>query len=114
MRADPSYESFTHRHHSYTRRGHYADQLERIFELFPRDHVHVIDSEAFFARPAQEYRALTDFLRLRPFPARQLRPAQRAARSPMAPRIQGMLEDHFAPHNKRLAGLLDWRPEWPR
>jgi hypothetical protein len=114
MRADPSYESFTHRHHSYTCRGHYADQLERIFELFPRDHVHVIDSEAFFARPAQEYRALTDFLRLRPFQLASFGQHNARPGTPMAPRIQGMLEDHFAPHNKRLAGLLDWRPEWPR
>jgi hypothetical protein len=25
-----------------------------------------------------------------------------------------MLEDDFAPHNKRLAELLDWAPQWPR
>ena len=115
MRADLTYESFTHRHHSYTHRGHYADQLERIFGLFPREQVHVIDSEAFFARPAQEYRALTDFLGLRSFRAGQLRPAQRAPRRRPWPRApSGMLDDHFAPHNKRLAELLDWAPQWPR
>jgi hypothetical protein len=114
MRADPSYESFTHRHHSYTRRGHYADQLERIFELFPRDHVHVMDSEAFFARPAQEFHALTDFLGLRAFQPASFGQHNARPGTLMAPQIQDMLEDHFAPHNKRLAGLLDWRPEWPR
>jgi len=25
-----------------------------------------------------------------------------------------MLEEHYAVHNKRLAELLDWPPEWPR
>ena len=85
MRADPAYESFTHRHHSYTRRGHYADQLERIFGLFPREQVHVMDSEAFFARPAQEYEELTGFLGLRALPAGQLRAAQRTPRHPHGP-----------------------------
>jgi hypothetical protein len=32
----------------------------------------------------------------------------------MAPGTQRMLEDHFAPHNKRLAELLDWGQPWPR
>ncbi len=75
MRADPAYESFTHRHHSYTRRGHYADQLERIFGLFPREQVHVMDSEAFFERPEQEFREVTGLPRLAVLPAGQLRAA---------------------------------------
>jgi hypothetical protein len=31
----------------------------------------------------------------------------------MAPDTQRRLEDHFAPHNKRLAALLNWPPQWP-
>ena len=67
MRADVSYESFPHRHHSYRHRGHYADLLQRAFELFPREQVHVLDSEMFFGKPAQEYQRLLTFLGLRPF-----------------------------------------------
>ena len=62
MQADPRYESVAHRHHSYRRRGHYAEQLERTFRLFPREQVHVIDSEAFFAEPASEYERVLAFL----------------------------------------------------
>jgi hypothetical protein len=113
MRGDPAYESFTHRHHSYTRRGHYADQLERIFGLFPRRQVHVIDSEAFFSRPAEEYHSLTTFLGLHPHQPASFGQHNARPGSPMAPQTQRMLEDHFAPHNKRLAGLLDWDPQWP-
>src|ERR1700751_618216 len=54
MRDDPRYESFSHRHHSYLHRGHYAEQLERAFAPFPRSQVHVIDSEAYFGQPEQE------------------------------------------------------------
>ena len=114
MRADPAYESFTHRHHSYTRRGHYADQLERIFGLFPRAQVHVMDSEAFFARPEQEYRTLTDFLGLRPFEPASFGQHNARPGAAMAEGTQRMLEEHFALHNKRLAELLDWAPQWPR
>jgi hypothetical protein len=114
MRADPAYESFTHRHHSYTRRGHYADQLEQIFGLFPREQVHVMDSEAFFERPAQEYREVTDFLGLRPFQPASFGQHNARPGTPMDEGTQRMLEDHFAPHNKRLAALLDWAPQWPR
>jgi hypothetical protein len=114
MRADPAYESFTHRHHSYTRRGQYADQLERIFGLFPREQVHVMDSEAFFARPAQEYEELTGFLGLQPFQPASFGQHNARPGTPMAPGTQRTLEDHFAPHNKRLAELLDWAQPWPR
>ena len=107
MRADPTYESFTHRHHSYTRRGHYADQLEQIFGLFPREQVHVMDSEAFFARPAQEYHDLTEFLGLQPFQPASFGQHNARPGTPMAPGTQRRLEDHFAPHNKRLAALLE-------
>lgn len=114
MRDDPAYESFTHRHHSYTHRGHYADQLERVFSLVPRAQVHVLDSDTFFARPAQEYQRLTGFLGLRPYqPARF---GQHNARPGAAldPGLRRRLDDHFAPHNQRLAALLNWGPSWPR
>jgi sulfotransferase family protein len=113
MKADVSYESFCHRHHSYVRRGQYAEQLERAFSLFPPQQVHVIDSEKFFAQPAQEYDRLIAFLGLRPhrlagFGRHNARPGD-----PMQPHIQQRLEEHFAPHNQRLAALLGWPEQWP-
>jgi hypothetical protein len=114
MRHDLTYESFTHRHHSYVHRGHYADQLEQIFGLFPREQVHVVDSEAFFGQPAQEYQSLTTFLGLRPFQPVSFGQHNARPGTAMAPGTQARLEDHFAPHNKRLAALLDWAPGWPR
>jgi len=95
--ARPRLRELHHRHHSYTRRGHYADQLERIFGLFPREQVHVMDSEAFFARPAQEYEELTGFLGLRPFQPASFGQHNARPGTPMAPGTQRMLDDHFAP-----------------
>jgi hypothetical protein len=113
MRADMTYESFPHRHHSYTSRGHYADQLERIFGLFPRGQVHVIDSDVFFDQPAQEYQRLITFLGLRPFQPTSFGQHNARPGTPMAPDTQRLLQEHFAPHNKRLAALLNWAPQWP-
>ena len=36
MLADPDYQSFSHRHHAYVRRGQYAEQLHRLRQLLPR------------------------------------------------------------------------------
>jgi hypothetical protein len=113
IRADPAYESFAHRHHSYRHRGQYAEQLERVHEFFPRTQVHVIDSADYFSQPALEYQRLLVFLGLRPFEpgfaAANARPGP-----PMDDRCRRMLEEHFLPHDERLAKLLGRQPSWVR
>jgi hypothetical protein len=114
MRDDPTYESLSHRHHSYRHRGQYAEQFERAFALFPRERVYVIDSEAFFKQPAEEYRLLLEFLGLHPYEFRGF--AQHNARpgTPMEPRTRRLLEEHYAPHDERLARLLGRPLHWSR
>lgn len=111
MRDDLTYESFSHRHHSYRHRGHYAEQLERAFALIPRSQVHVIDSAEFFSQPAEEYARLIEFLGLRPFePAFQRRNARPG--EPMVEQTRRMLQEYFVPHDERLAKLLRRPPSW--
>jgi hypothetical protein len=112
MRDDPGYESFSHRHHSYHRRGHYAEQLERVFQFFPRAQVHVLDSETFFSEPAQTYRSLLAFLGLRPFELELFGRYNARPGSPMAPETRSVLEQYYAPHDERLAKLLGRSPSW--
>jgi Sulfotransferase domain len=112
MREDPAYESFSHRHHSYRHRGQYAEQFERAFALFPAEHIHVIDSEAFFLHPAAEYQRLTTFLGLREFELPGFARHNARAGAPMAPRTRQMLEEHYAPHDERLAKLLGRPLHW--
>jgi hypothetical protein len=114
MRDDPRYESFSHRHHSYRHRGHYAEQLERVFCYFGRDQVHIIDSEAFFSDPTREYRRLLAFLELgsrepASFGRHNARPG-----APMDQRTRGMLREYYRPHDERLASLLGREPCWVR
>lgn len=114
MLNDPRYESFSHRHHSYRHRGQYAEQLERALALFPGDRIHVIDSEAFFDQPAEEYRRLLAFLALHPFePPRFDRHNSRPG-APMEPQTRRMLAEHYAPHDERLSRLLGRPLSWSR
>jgi len=114
MRADLRYESFPHRHHSYRHRGHYADQLERVFELFPRERVHIIDSDAFFDDPASEFQRLRTFLGLKPFQPTGFGRHNAHPGPPMAPPTRRMLDEHFTARNQRLPALLGWSPRWVR
>lgn len=113
MRLDPRYESFSHRHHAYRRRGHYAEQLERVFRFFPRDRVHIVQSAAYFSSPAQEYRLVLEFLGLRPFEPPQFSRPKAHPGQPMAATTMSMLRRHYAPHDERLAQLLGRPLAWP-
>ena len=64
MASEPGYASYSHRHHAYRRRGDYVSQLQRFYELFPREQVHVVYSEDFFSRPEAEFARLCEFLGL--------------------------------------------------
>jgi hypothetical protein len=113
--ADPTYPSFSHRHHSYRIRGQYAEQLERLEGLFGRDRIHVVDSGDFFASPVPVYNGVLEFLGLPPLDhpvVRRLNSRPRPAPMPAAVRIA--LEDHYRPHNERLAKWLGREPSWCR
>jgi hypothetical protein len=112
MRADPRYESMPHRHHSYRHRGQYAEQLERVFALFPRTQVHIVQSEAFFAQPAEEYGKLLEFLGLHPFDDVNFGRYKARPGGAMSPETVAMLREHYAPHDERLAKLLGREPLW--
>jgi hypothetical protein len=112
MAADVTYESHAHRHHAYRRRGEYADQLERVFALFPRERVHVLDSEGYFAEPEREYAALLEFLELEPYLPRRFDRHNARPSKPMPGDTRDLLAEHYAPYEKRLADLLGRTPRW--
>ena len=112
MRRDLSYESFPHRHHSYRHRGHYADQLDRVYQHVPPARVHVIESEAFFAQPSLEYQRLLGFLGLRPFGPASFDRYNARPGEPMAAQVRQSLTEHYRPHDERLARLLGRPPVW--
>lgn len=112
MVADPTYQSHSHRHHAYTRRGHYAEQVTRMLEHFPAAQVHLVESESFFEQPERTYGQVLDFLDLPAtmpdsFDRWNARPS-----SPMADSTRARLRKHFEPHDEALAPLLGRTPAW--
>jgi Sulfotransferase domain len=112
--ADPRYVSHSHQHHAYRARGRYAEQLERLEQLFGRERVHVVDSGRFFADPRPVYDAVLDFLGLplRGYPAFERHNAR--PRSPMPDAVRAALDEHFLPYDERLTGWLGHEPSWRR
>lgn len=114
MRRDIRYESLPHRHHSYRHRGHYAEQLEHVLQLFGREQLHVIDSAAYFDEPAREYRELLAFLGLPPFEPAAFARFNARPGSLMQARTQKFLEEYYVPHDERLVKLLGRPLRWVR
>jgi hypothetical protein len=112
MRRDVDYQSLSHRHHAYCSRGQFAEQLSRIYQHYPREQVHVMQSESFFANPAAEFGRLTSFLGLQPWrpPAFEQHNARPSTSMPRQARQ--FLIEHFRQHNDALAELIGQRPAW--
>lgn len=66
MVEDPSFFSRDVMQYSYARRGLYADQLNRVLEVFPRERVMVISSEDMFDQPGVVVNSVLAFLEQQP------------------------------------------------
>jgi hypothetical protein len=109
---DPSYISKAHKHASYLARGNYARQLERWFDAFPREQVHIVRSEDLYQRSAETLSRVTAFLGISPVPSMPFAVHNQTSGPPLEPAIRRRLSEHFAPLNARLAELLGWDPGW--
>lgn len=114
MLSDPQLQGFSHRHHSYRRRGQYAEQLHRALAGIPRSDLHVVDSDDFFAEPERELTAVLDFLGLShrmpdSFGQWNARPG-----TGLADATRESLRDTFAPHDLALAEIVGRTPSWRR
>lgn len=110
--SEPRYRSFHHRYHAYFSRGLYADQLERWFSHFSRQHFLVLRSEDFFTQPAEVYARTLAFVGLDPFDPGSYEARNALSYDPLAPRLRARLEERFAEPNERLARLLGEELWW--
>lgn len=111
MVADPAYLSWPHRHQGYVHRGQYADQLERVLEVLPRERLHLIQSDDFFTEPAEVFARLTAFLEVSPTVPRHF-DRYNARPGSMSPQVRAHLEAHYRPHDERLGPILGTAPSW--
>lgn len=106
IRADPAYDSFPLRHHSYASRGLYIEQVQRLWALFPKEHVLVLCSEGLFTDPHAAMRLVTDFLGLEPLATQTFGRHKANTYRDMAERVRRRLAEHFAEPNQRLYRAL--------
>jgi hypothetical protein len=104
--------SLNHRHRLYVDRGQYAGQIRRLFELFGRERVHVLDSEAFFAEPEEQFARVLDFLELPSWQPAVFERHNARPRAPMAEPTRERLTRHFEPHDAELSTLLGRPLTW--
>jgi sulfotransferase family protein len=111
--ADPRYRSFHHQHHSYVARGHYAEQITKLWSLYPREQTLILRSEDFLADPAAGLAETVEFLGLPAFefPA-ELREHNVGRYPKIDPDAKARLAEHFREPNERLYALLGRDMGW--
>ncbi|HEY8456741.1 MAG TPA: sulfotransferase [Actinopolymorphaceae bacterium] len=114
LASDPHYQSHSHRHHAYLARGRYVEQLERVFGLFSRENVLIIESENFFANPAEVYDQVLDFLGLPSWVPSSFGRYNARPSAPMPESLRKQLDEYFLPYDEKLAKLLGHTPAWRR
>jgi len=95
-------------------RGFYADQLERWYQYYPKDRIHISSSEDFFADPTSELKRTLRFLEM-PDCEFNCSSAKNIGgyASEMSQEVRKYLEEIFRPHNRRLYELVGKNFGWP-
>ena len=112
----PDYYGYNFHQYSYLERGIYLPQLVAWEEFFPREQLLVLGSEDFYARPAEVFGRVCDFLGLDRAPIAGIEPP-RLNHQPgegLTAETRGRLQEYFAPHNAELARYLGRDFSWGR
>lgn len=99
-------------HQSYLHRGLYANQLERWFDLFPRDQIHIGFSGDFFRSQGDYVQKVHSFLGIQPETPGDLRTRNVGRYDDPDQYVVDMLEEFFSAPNRRLEELLDREVPW--
>lgn len=110
--ADAHYLSFGYGYHSYLTRGIYADQIKPLFEIFPREHILILNAERFFEEPGVVFRDVLSFLRLPQWEPEHYKEHNAGRYGDMSSPTRQRLVDFYRPHNRRLFELIGEEFDW--
>lgn len=97
------------RRYSYASRGHYAQQLARLFRLFPREQVLVLRSDRLRAEFAATLGAVLEFLGLEPIEVSDTMIAHEGSYdAPLAPADRARLVALYEADIRALEAMLGW------
>ena len=110
MQRDPYARVLPFRRHSYATRGLYADQLQRWFDLFPRDQILILMFDDLIADPEGTLHRIADFVGAERWAPAEFRNYSYTAKPASNPDIPAetarQLAEYFAEPNRRLNDLL--------
>jgi Sulfotransferase domain len=112
--SDPTYNSYSHQHHSYVARGRYAEQLERWFDVFPREQILILESKRFFSDPTSGYDRTLGFLGMPPAGRTSFEAVNTLRYPPVEVDLRAELYDYYRTHNARLYAMLGQDYDWER
>ena len=94
---------------SFLSRGFYAQQLERLYALFPREQFLVLRSDWLRNDPARTIGRVLEFLGVEPVgPTEAIEAHVRSYPEPLDPGTRAKLAGFFEPEIRRLEALLGW------
>ena len=108
------YKNYSFIHHSYKRRGHYKEQLERFFKLFPRQQILILTSDDLFRDQNSTLKQVTEFVGASSsFQVKDSRPRNVARNKEQVDvEVYDYLNGYFRPHNEALYELLGTNFNW--
>ena len=116
MEHNPYARVLPFRRHSYAARGSYAEQLDRWFDLFPRDQFLVLKFEDLIAHPVATLNRIADFIGVEQWAPVEFRNYSYTAKLVINPNIPEQtaqaLADQFADPNRQLEALLGTDLGW--
>lgn len=100
---------------SILRRGIYASQLKRYFELFPKEQILILDFQDVNKEPKKTLNQILAFIGLQPSDWNYLESApgnKREYSKPMSSEMRIFLNNFFEPHNRELYDILGKNFSW--
>lgn len=95
------------RRYGYVKKGHYADYLQKWFEIFPKERIFIVRSEDFFGAEALDvYCQAQEFLGLPIWKQISFKNANPGMYQDMLPETRQKLTEYYQPHNQRLYDLV--------
>ncbi len=112
VRADPSYQSFSHQHHAYVRRGRYAEQVRRMQQALRPGALLVQETEEALRGRGEAWEALLAHLGLSPWSPEGVPTANARPSAPMPAHLRARLMSAFEGSDAELARLIGREPSW--
>lgn len=101
-------------YYSYLAKGIYVEQLKRWLKFFTKEQFLIIESEKFYAEPAEKFREIGEFLNLPQWELKEYDVYNSLQYQKMDPDLRKYLVDYFKPHNKKLYEYLNVKFDWDK